>query len=82
VDEDFDLLLDALIRADAATRMPLLLLVTGRGPGRAGFEARLASARRRRLHVATRWLSPEECPLALAASVPATTRSCSATPPG
>lgn len=42
-DEDFALLLDALVRYGASpARVPLLVVITGRGPQRAAYEARIA----------------------------------------
>lgn len=42
-DEDFALLLDALVRYGASpARVPLLVVITGRGPQKAAYEARIA----------------------------------------
>ncbi|KAK2614076.1 hypothetical protein N8I77_000934 [Diaporthe amygdali] len=43
-DEDFGLLLDALVQygASAASRAPLLVIITGRGPQKAAYEAKIA----------------------------------------
>ena len=72
-DEDFDLLLDAVRRADAhlAARPGcpgLLVLLTGRGPRRAQYEPALAALPGRAVHVRTAWLEPDDYPSALAAA--------------
>lgn len=68
-DEDFDLLLEALERADrqlaagepAAPRLAVIL--TGRGALRATFEARLARRAFKAIAVRTHWLEPADYPL-------------------
>jgi len=66
-DEDSDLLLAALHRYDARDdATPLVVLMTGDGPRRREFEARVADAPMRRVQVRTRWLAPEQYPLLLA----------------
>jgi beta-1,4-mannosyltransferase len=71
-DEDFDLLLDAVRRAEAlvAERAfpDVVILVTGRGARRARFEAAAASLPGRRFHVRTLWLEPDDYPSALGAA--------------
>jgi beta-1,4-mannosyltransferase len=72
-DEDFDLLLDAVRRVEAllADRPPtpgLLVLLTGRGPRRAQYEAAMATLPSRAVHVRTVWLEPDDYPSALAAA--------------
>jgi beta-1,4-mannosyltransferase len=72
-DEDFDLPLDAVRRCDtlAAERAgfpEVLVLLTGRGPRRARYEAALAALPSRRLHVRTAWLEPDDYPGVLAAA--------------
>jgi beta-1,4-mannosyltransferase len=64
-DEDFDLLLEALERAErqlkAETPM-LAVLLTGRGPLRAPFEMRLARRHLKSIAVKTLWLEPADYP--------------------
>jgi beta-1,4-mannosyltransferase len=71
-DEDFDLLLEAVRRAEtlvAGRRFPdVLVLLTGRGARREAFEARASALPGRRFHVRTTWLDPDDYPGALAAS--------------
>jgi len=72
-DEDFDLLLDAVRRAETLLAgrpaVPgLLVLLTGRGPRRAQYEAALAALPGRVVHVRTAWLEPDDYPSALAAA--------------
>jgi beta-1,4-mannosyltransferase len=71
-DEDFDLLLEALERAERtllAARGPtadapdLAVLMTGRGALRAEFERRLERRALRRLAVRTAWLEPADYPV-------------------
>lgn len=65
-DEDFDLLLEALERADrqlpqrAAPSM--LIALTGRGALRAAFEARVARRQFKSIAVRTLWLEPADYP--------------------
>lgn len=67
-DEDFDLLLKALIHLDAhACAMPasypdFIVLVTGKGPLRDLYEARMSSLNLRRVHIRTLWLAPGDYP--------------------
>lgn len=71
-DEDFELLLDAVARAEAlVAERPfpdVLLLLTGRGARRARFEAAAAALPSRRFHVRTLWLEPDDYPRVLAAA--------------
>jgi beta-1,4-mannosyltransferase len=70
-DEDFDLLLEALeraeraINADGAQREApdLAVLLTGRGQLRSEFERRLARRNLRRIAVRTAWLEPADYPV-------------------
>jgi beta-1,4-mannosyltransferase len=73
-DEDFDLVIDAVVRLEdrirgweAATpdrRFPdLVILVTGDGARRVQFERKFAGLPARRIQLRTRWLEPEEYPL-------------------
>jgi beta-1,4-mannosyltransferase len=73
-DEDFDLLLEALERAErkllaargAADNGPdLAVLMTGRGGLRPEFERRLERRKLRRLAVRTAWLEPGDYPVAI-----------------
>ena len=72
-DEDFDVVIDAVIRledrirgweaADRSRRFPdLAILVTGDGARRTEFERRFAGLPARRIHLRTRWLEPEDYP--------------------
>ncbi len=71
-DEDFHMLLDALVAletalpADDARAEPLVVVaITGRGPLRDSFEARAAALRLSRVAVATMWLAREDYPCLL-----------------
>jgi beta-1,4-mannosyltransferase len=72
LDEDFELLLDAVRRAErrvAGRAFPeVLVLLTGRGAGRADFETRAAALPDARFHVRTTWLEPDDYPAVLAAA--------------
>lgn len=72
-DEDFDVVIDAVLRleerirgweaARPSRRFPdLLILVTGDGARRAQFERRFAGLPARRIQLRTRWLEPEDYP--------------------
>ena len=76
-DEDFSVLLDAArecdtlihAREDAGRSFPtLVILVTGRGPLRDEFEARIAGLALRKVCIHTLWLAPEDYPLLLGAA--------------
>jgi beta-1,4-mannosyltransferase len=76
-DEDFSVLLDAArecdtlihAREDAGRSFPtLVILITGRGPLRAEFEARIAGLALRKVCIQTLWLEPEDYPLLLGAA--------------
>jgi beta-1,4-mannosyltransferase len=69
LDEDFELLVDAIRRCGELIQQgeengkryhPLLLLVTGRGPRRATYEARFADLSTDRLRVFTTWLESDD----------------------
>jgi beta-1,4-mannosyltransferase len=72
IDEDFDLLLEALERAERAlatklgpasgTGPDLAVLLTGRGDMRTAFETRLARRDFKRVAVRTAWLEPGDYP--------------------
>ena len=69
-DEDFDLLLEALERAerDIARAAPsstptLAVILTGRGALRASFEARAARRSFKAIAVRTHWLEPADYPV-------------------
>jgi len=72
-DEDFDVIIDAVIRlehrirgweaASRDRRFPdLVVLVTGDGERRAEFERRFAGLPARRIHLRARWLEPDDYP--------------------
>jgi beta-1,4-mannosyltransferase len=72
-DEDFDVVIDAVLRledrirgwerANPASRFPdLVILVTGDGTRRMEFERRFAGLPARRVHLRARWLEPEDYP--------------------
>lgn len=77
-DEDFDLLLDAVDGCEARIAAyertsgrafpTLLLLITGRGPRRSQYEARIARRTAHRVHVRTAWFSSEDYPRVLGAA--------------
>lgn len=73
-DEDFDVVIEAVLRleervrgweaAGGGRRFPqLVILVTGDGQRRAEFERRFAGLPARRIQLRARWLEPEEYPL-------------------
>jgi beta-1,4-mannosyltransferase len=71
-DEDFDLLLDALSRVDAAvaerdasTFPELRVAITGDGPLKRFYEEKIAAVRLRRIQIRTAWLTPEDYPVFL-----------------
>ena len=72
-DEDFDLLLDALSRVDAAvarleacsTFPDLRVVITGDGALRRFYEEKIAAMQLRRIQIRTAWLAPEDYPLLL-----------------
>ena len=72
-DEDFDVVIDAVLRledrirgweaAGSGRRFPdLAILVTGDGARRMEFERRFAGLPARRVHLRARWLEPEDYP--------------------
>jgi beta-1,4-mannosyltransferase len=72
-DEDFDLVIDAVLQVEdrirgweaggQSRRFPdLVILVTGDGARRAEFERRFAGLPARRVQLRTRWLDPEDYP--------------------
>jgi len=67
-DEDFDLLLDALVAYDKANTRRLVVVVTGKGELRRRFEERYATLHLQNVRVATAWLSTKDycCLLACA----------------
>ena len=65
-DEDFDLLLEALERAERQLKSDapmLIVILTGRGPLRDTFEARLARRSLKAIVVKTLWLEPADYPV-------------------
>jgi beta-1,4-mannosyltransferase len=74
-DEDFDLLFDALKTLDAQSarhasppHSRVVVLITGRGPGREAFEQRIVNTEFHRVGVYTAWLESDEYPRVLAAA--------------
>ncbi|CAM9570725.1 unnamed protein product, partial [Phaeothamnion confervicola] len=75
LDEDFSLLLEALVRLDAACGddggdsgvgpLRLVVVVTGKGPQRRKYERRMAALRMRHMAVCTAWLEAADYPLLL-----------------
>ena len=67
-DEDFDVLLDALVAYDKANTRRLVVVVTGKGELRRRFEERYATLHLQHVRVATAWLSTKDycCLLACA----------------
>ena len=66
-DEDFGVLLDAAAAYDrSAAPRCLLIVVTGKGPGKAGYLAALRERRFERVAICTAWLSAEDYPRLLA----------------
>jgi len=72
-DEDFDVVIDAVLRLEdrirgwealsRSRRFPdLVILVTGDGERRTKFERRFAGLPARRVHLRARWLEPEDYP--------------------
>ncbi|HEY7290676.1 MAG TPA: glycosyltransferase [Vicinamibacterales bacterium] len=72
-DEDFDVVIDAVVQIEdrirgweaggPSRRFPhLVILVTGDGQRRAEFERRFAGLPARRIQLRTRWLDPEDYP--------------------
>src|SRR5207237_4788330 len=72
-DEDFDLVIEAVVRVEERIRgweaagsgrrfTALLILVTGDGARRAEFERRFAGLPARRIQLRARWLEPEDYP--------------------
>jgi beta-1,4-mannosyltransferase len=70
-DEDFAVLLDAAVQYDAlatttALHLPqLLLVITGKGPQKAMYEARIAALQLTRVRIITAWLHIDDYPLLL-----------------
>jgi beta-1,4-mannosyltransferase len=71
-DEDFGILLDALIKVDKAVddipslNLPnFLVMVTGKGPQRAMYEARIATLNLLHIRIVTAWLEASDYPLLL-----------------
>lgn len=70
-DEDFGILLDALISLDAAASAKpddfpdFLVIVTGKGPQRAMYEQRISELKLRRVQIRTMWLAASDYSLLL-----------------
>ena len=78
-DEDFDVIIDAVVRLEHRVRgweatgrdrrfPDLVLLVTGDGERRAEFERRFAGLPARRIQLRARWLEPEDYPRVVGSS--------------
>jgi beta-1,4-mannosyltransferase len=72
-DEDFQLLLDALIGLDALLaqeieNLRLAVVVTGKGPLKLEFENKVDALNLKRVGIKTVWLEPEDYPLIMACS--------------
>jgi beta-1,4-mannosyltransferase len=78
-DEDFAVLLDAVLQCDNMIRAheaasgerafpPLLICITGRGPLRSYYEAKIARLIPYKIHLRTLWLAAEDYPLLLGAA--------------
>ena len=78
-DEDFSVLLEAVWQCDAMIRAHeeeaegrsfphLLILITGKGPLRGHYEARIARLSLRKIHLRTLWLAAEDYALLLGAA--------------
>jgi beta-1,4-mannosyltransferase len=73
-DEDFGLLLDALVKlderiAESKSGLPdVMVIVTGKGPQRAMYEARMAAAPLRHVAIRTAWLAVADYPRLLGAA--------------
>ena len=71
-DENFELLMDAIIRSDKQIsqfkreKRNIVLVITGKGPLRKGFEDKLKYLSLRNVKVLTVWLEPEAYPKLLA----------------
>lgn len=65
-DEDFNVLLDALKDYDSTANVPpIFLIVTGKGPLKAQFTARVAELAFKNVVVRSAWLSSEDYPIIL-----------------
>lgn len=69
-DEDFRLLLDAIVALDERVRKDdkfpfVLFVITGKGPQKAMYEAEMAKLDLQKTHVCTMWLEPQDYPLLL-----------------
>eukprot|EP00889_Picochlorum_renovo_P001701 jgi/Picre1/28731/NNA_004131.t1 len=69
-DEDFGILLDAMVQYDAlaqtSSHLPMLVLfVTGRGPQKAMYVQRMQSLDLHKVAIRTVWLEPEDYPVLL-----------------
>jgi beta-1,4-mannosyltransferase len=78
-DEDFSLLLEAAIECDAKISRHdqcdiqgpfrhLLIVITGEGPLRRHYQAKITALRLEKVHLRTLWLTPEDYPLMLGAA--------------
>lgn len=60
LDEDMEMLIDALAELEMQDGHGLAVIVTGKGPRRAAFERRVSMLRRPGLRVATGWLAEDD----------------------
>ena len=69
-DEDFGVLLDAIVRCDKRPELPdrVLFVITGKGPMKEYYEQRIAELNLQRVRVATAWLAFEDYPRLLGAA--------------
>jgi len=68
-DEDFKVLLDALVRYDASRKPPRLhIIITGRGPQKEGYDREIAALRLTAVTIETAWLEADEYPKLLGAA--------------
>lgn len=65
-DEDFGVLLDALVRLDKTLKRQVLVLVTGKGPMKAMYEEKISKLTLGNICIDTVWLEPEDYPKLLA----------------
>lgn len=68
-DEDFSYLLDAVVEYDKqveekanSSLPPLLLVITGRGPQKEMYEAKIRQLQMKHVRIQTAWLAPDDYP--------------------
>jgi len=67
-DEDFSLLLGALLKMDGTLPRDVVVCVTGKGTQKAGYEAQIAKMQLKQIEIHTLWLDPEDYPKLLGCS--------------